>query len=105
MKRCAICCREIDCYHLWPGVETKHPVCFKAGVYGCGGDNELMRELGIVREDGWLVRGPWGDEPPPEGLAEWFANPPQDFREKVDAAVEKLRSRLCSVYDDGGSEL
>ena len=85
---CAICGRESLYCHLWPGAGGDRPVCWEGG---CESDEKLTAALGVVREAGWLTSGPWGQEPPPEGLHAWFEHAPQDFRERVDAEIEKLR--------------
>lgn len=93
---CAVCGVETVYYHLWPGVDGDRPVCWEGGCESDGPNSKLLAALGIVRENGWLTSGPWGAEPPPEGLLAWFENAPPAFRESVDQEIRRLREELAA---------
>ncbi len=92
-KICAVCGVETVHYHLWPGVGGDRPVCWEVGCASDGPNSKMLADLGIVRENGWLTSGPWGLEPPPDGLLAWFKNAPQEFRERVDEEIAKLKEQ------------
>lgn len=95
---CAVCGRDVVWTDLWPGVNGDRPICYEGGE-DC--TERLMGALGITREGGWLASGPWGPEPPPEGIMEWMRTS-MEFRELLDATIEMLRELPCAGSNGSG---